>query len=294
MAAITAKALVLGGKNGLLGQALVRVLEEKGWSVDTLSRTDVDYFSNNVYDSLSDELDRLEPTHVFNAVAYTNVEKAEEEPEQAIALNRRLPSTLGRLAASRSFSLVHFSTDFVFDGRKKTPYTTDDTPAPLSSYGRSKYEGEQALQDLSLNNCCIIRTAWLFGPGRDNFVRKIIGICQEKHKASVVFDQIGSPTYSMDLARHTLELVDIGAEGLFHIANSGQANWSELASEAVSCLQLECLINPILAQDFPSKAVRPAYSVLDCTSFTQITSTKPRAWPQALREYLMLEYPAGI
>ncbi|MDR2825415.1 MAG: dTDP-4-dehydrorhamnose reductase [Deltaproteobacteria bacterium] len=285
------KAVVLGGKNGLLGSALVLVLQAKGWEVTTLSNADLDYSSSNFADSLTARLDLLEPDCLFNAVGYTDVEKAESNEEEAMLLNRRLPAVLGRIVKDRPVLLIHYSTDFVFDGRKQTPYTTDDVPAPLSVYGRSKYEGEQAVLALGLSGCLVIRTAWMFGPGKNNFVTKILNICHEKHEASVVFDQIGSPTYSVDLAKHSLELVDLGAEGLFHIVNSGRANWSELAAEAVSCLQVECMINPISYLDFPSKVTRPAYSVLDCSRFTQITSTKPRPWPQALREYLMQAFP---
>ncbi|MDL2307085.1 dTDP-4-dehydrorhamnose reductase [Desulfovibrio sp. OttesenSCG-928-C06] len=291
MAAKVLKALVLGGKHGLVGQALVKVLEEKGWDVASVTNAEVDYLSGDFYSNMSRLLDSTGPAHIFNAVAYSNVEQAEDNEEEASILNKRLPAALGRIAKERELPLVHYSTDFVFDGRKGAPYTIDDIPAPLNAYGRTKQEGEQALLSLGLDKCMVIRTAWLFGQGKSNFVRKILGICQEKHEASVVFDQIGSPTYTMDLARHTLELVELGASGLFHIVNSGQANWTELADEAVRCLQMECMINPIPASDFPSKVVRPAYSVLDSTSFTQITSTTPRPWPQALREYLMLEFP---
>ena len=291
MAAKVSKALVLGGRHGMVGQALVKILEEKGWAVTPVSDADVNYLSGDFYDNMCRMLDKSGPACIFNAAAYSDVEQAEAHEEEASILNKRLPVVLGKIAKERALPLVHYSTDFVFDGKKSSPYTIDDVPAPLNAYGRTKYEGEQALLALGLEDCMIIRTAWLFGPGKTNFVRKILGICQEKHEASVVFDQIGSPTYTMDLARYTLELVDLGAGGLFHIVNSGQANWSELAAEAASCLQLECLINPIPAADFPSKVLRPAYSVLDSTSFTQITSTSPRPWPQALREYLMLEFP---
>lgn len=292
--AATSKALVLGGKRGMLGTALTKALQAKGWEVTALDGSELDYFSSNLSDVLAETVDSLEPDCVFNAVAYTNVEKAEDEPETAAALNRCLPAALGRALRTRPVRLVHYSTDFVFDGRKKTPYTPDDAPNPLSAYGRTKYEGEQALLGLGLEKFCLIRTAWLYGSGKNNFINKILNICRERKKASVVYDQIGSPTYAADLARHSVELVELGGNGLFHIVNSGQANWSELASEAVNYLQMECQITPVTAQEFPSRVQRPAYSVLDCTSFTQITSVTPRPWPQALREFLMLEFPDGF
>ncbi|MDR1124893.1 MAG: dTDP-4-dehydrorhamnose reductase [Deltaproteobacteria bacterium] len=293
MAAIS-KALVLGGKRGMLGAALAKALQAKGWEVTALDGSDIDYFSSNLSDVLAEAVDRLAPNCVFNAAGYTDVEKAEQEPEEAAALNRSLPAALGRALRERPARLVHYSTDFVFDGRKKTPYTIDDLPNPISVYGRTKYEGEQAILSLGLARFCIIRTAWLYGFGKKNFVSKILDICREKKNIAVVYDQIGSPTYAADLAKHSVELVELGGNGLFHIVNSGQANWSELASEAVNYLQMECQITPVTAQEFASKVQRPAYSVLDCTSFTQSTSVTPRPWPQALREYLMLEFPDGF
>ncbi|MDR2050257.1 MAG: dTDP-4-dehydrorhamnose reductase [Deltaproteobacteria bacterium] len=284
------KAFVLGGERGLLGQALVQALKDKGWEAVAGRSGEFHYFSNDLYAELSACLDRVEPQCVFNAVAYTDVEGAEENEAEALVLNRALPAALARIVRTRPVRLVHFSTDFVFDGRKASPYTPDDAPNPLSAYGRTKLAGEQALLEASLPSCNIIRTAWLFGSGGKHFIRSIFNICREKGEAGVVFDQIGSPTYALDLARYTLALLESGGEGIFHIANSGQASWCELAGEAVSYSQMECRITPVNSGEFPSKAARPAYSVLNCDRFTQVTGLTPRAWPQALREYLMLDF----
>lgn len=283
------KTLVLGGKTGLLGQALVNAIKNKGWDVAASASSDLNFFSNTLYDDLSAYIDGHEPDCIFNTVAYTQVDKAEEEAEKAAILNKALPDALARIARARSIKLVHYSTDFVFDGKKNTPYTVDDQPNPISVYGRTKYAGETAICETSPDDFCIIRTAWLYGSGKKNFVQTILGLCRERGSASVVFDQIGSPTYAKDLADYSLALVDLEARGIFHIVNSGQASWCELASEAANYVQLECQITPVTSADFGSKVARPAYSVLDCTSFTQITGIVPRAWPQALREYLMLE-----
>ncbi|MDR2503224.1 MAG: dTDP-4-dehydrorhamnose reductase [Deltaproteobacteria bacterium] len=284
------KALVLGGRNGLLGQALMEALKSAGtWEVAAPDPGRINYFSSSLHAELSALTDGLEPDCIFNAAAYTDVEGAEEHEDEAAAMNRALPACLARVVDSRPVRLIHFSTDFVFDGRKNTPYTTDDQPNPLSVYGRTKLAGEQAIQERAPAGYAIIRTAWMFGRGKKNFIQSILNICRAQGEARVVFDQIGSPTYAADLAQHAVTLAELEGSGIFHIVNSGQASWCDLAAEAVNCSQVECRVTPITSAERPSKAERPAYSVLDCSRFTNMTGRTPRAWPQALREYLMLE-----
>jgi dTDP-4-dehydrorhamnose reductase len=276
-------AVVLGGKTGLLGQALSSYLAGAGWRIVSVGRGDLDFFDAEQVAAL---LDQHAPELLFNAVAYTQVEKAEDEPEEAFRLNARLPALLGRLARKNGIRLVHYSTDFVFDGQKHIPYLPDDPTGPLCVYGKSKLAGETALLELAPKGLCIIRTAWLFGPGRTNFVAKILDLAKERASLNVVHDQVGSPTYTPDLAAHSLELVEAGGQGVFHVVNSGSASWCELAGEAVRTMGLRCTINPISSSEYPQKAVRPAYSVLDTMSLTRLTGSKPRVWLQALREYV--------
>lgn len=287
------KTLVFGGQSGLLGQALVGAITNKGWDVVSSVSSDLDFYSSSISSELAAFIDKRQPDCIFNTVAYTQVDKAEEDENRAMIINKNLPAHLAKICKERGIKLVHYSTDFVFDGRKSTLYTVDDQPNPVSAYGRSKYSGEQAIVESGLEDYCIIRTAWLYGSGKKNFVTTILNTCREHGSARVVFDQIGSPTYAKDLADYSLALVDLKAKGLFHIVNSGQASWCELAGEAANYAQLECQINPVSTADFGSQVPRPAYSVLDTTSFTQITGIVPRAWPQALREYLMLDLVSG-
>lgn len=223
---------------------------------------------------------------VFNAVAYTGVDQAEDELKSAQLLNRDLPACLGSLCRKHGLGLVHFSTDFVFGGRKNTPYTTEDDPCPESVYGKTKLEGEKALLSRPWSGLLIIRTAWLFGPHKTNFVDKILSLAREKDNLNIVHDQVGSPTYTLDLARCSLNLVRKQATGLYHLANKGEASWCELASEAIRCAGLYCKANPVPSSEYPQKASRPAYSVLDCSKFSMTTGIKPRPWTQALRDYI--------
>ena len=284
------KALVLGGKTGLVGQALAEVLRASGWEVATPGREDFDVGASDFAGHLESLIDAAQPACVFNTIAYTKVDAAEDEPEAAALLNSALPAALGRIMQTRPCMLVHFSTDFVFDGKKKTPYTPQDRTAPLCVYGTTKLAGEEALLSLSLPRCLIIRTAWLFGPGRRNFISTILQACKEKRIINVVHDQVGSPTYTPDLAQYTLKLVESGANGIFHIVNGGQASWCVLAGEAVKLAQAECLVNPISSSEYPQKAQRPAYSVLSCENLTRMTGIMPRPWPQALREYIFATF----
>lgn len=284
------KALVLGGKTGLVGQALSTALAKDNWEVCSFGRQDLDLACKDAARALEEILDRMEPSVLFNAVAYTNVDGAEDDLEGATLLNRTLPSMLARLVKTRPVTLAHFSTDFVFNGKKSGPYTPEDKPDPLSVYGKTKLAGEDAIIAMELENYLIIRTSWVFGPGRRNFVSAILDKCRNKEDIKVVHDQTGSPTYSKDLAAYALKLVESGVSGVFHVANSGQASRCELADEAVDLSQYECVVTPVTSADFPQRAVRPVQTVLDCSAFTKVTGIVPRPWPQALRDYIFTNF----
>lgn len=285
------RAVVLGGRTGLLGQSLVLALRNGGWDAVPVGRDDVDVLDA---ERLADFIDKASPQAVFNTVAWTQVDLAEEHEQEAAQLNRALPASLGRIVRDTGMHLVHLSTDFVFNGRKTTPYTTDDTPDPASVYGATKLAGEAALLSIAPDNCCVVRTAWLFGPGRRNFVQTILGLCTAKDDIQVVHDQTGSPTYTVDLAAGCVRLAELRATGLFHVVNAGQASWCELASEAVHLAGLHCKVHAITSKDWPQKATRPAYSVLDTSRFTDVTGIVPRPWPQALRDYIYKDcIPSG-
>ena len=289
------KALVLGGKNGLLGRAVAEALTRAGVETLPVSSADVDYFDA---DALDDFLDDFQEGHepdgpdsspidcIINAVAYTQVDRAEDQPEEAYRLNASLPALLGVLAEERELRLVHFSTDFVFDGKKGAPSLPLDQPNPLSVYGASKLAGEEALMALDLPGLLILRTAWLFGPGKMNFVQRILELSAERQELKVVADQFGSPTGTADLAKLTVALLKNNATGLLHAANSGQASWHELAAEAVRLAGLSCRVLAIPTSGYPTKAPRPANSVLDITDTVRLAGYTPRHWREALAEYV--------
>jgi dTDP-4-dehydrorhamnose reductase len=289
--ALPQKALVLGGQNGLLGRAVCTALARAGVDAVPVSGADVDYLDA---DALGEFLDEHEPAELddpsslclVNAVAYTQVDKAEDELEEAYKLNAALPALLGVLAEERGYRLAHFSTDFVFDGAKGAPYLPSDATNPQSVYGASKLAGEEALLALDIPGLLILRTAWLFGPGKMNFVARILELAAERPELNVVADQFGSPTCTTDLAGLTVALLKNGATGLLHAANSGQASWCELATEAVKLAGLPCRVNAIPTSGYPTRAKRPPYSVLDLAETARLAGFAPRHWREALAEYV--------
>jgi dTDP-4-dehydrorhamnose reductase len=184
-------ALVLGGHDGLLGQALMDELGRSAWRVTPLGRQDGQIQDVNF---LARKIKRIAPDVIFNTIAWTQVDQAEEHPSEAMALNRGFVASLAHCIRNSSARLVQYSTDFVFDGARQSPYTTEDAPNPESVYGATKLAGEQALGVLPPKQYCIMRTAWLFGPGSKNFVSSILHACRERSSINVVHDQVGSPT----------------------------------------------------------------------------------------------------
>lgn len=276
--------IIFGGKTGLLGQALTQAFKQAGANPIPLSSADCDILDPMAVEEL---LQQTSPDLLVNAAAYTQVDLAEEEQEQAFSLNATAPPLLAALAARHHVPFVHYSTDFVFKGNRTTPYTEEDKPSSFSTYGISKTDGERGLVKLGYAKTLIIRISWLFGPGRDNFVRKILDLAETKNKLTVVNDQFGSPSYAPDIAKHTIELLEKDATGIYHLANSGETSWHGLANTAVSLAGKECMVAPVPSSEYPTRAVRPAYSVLDLGKFIKTTGVTPRRWEDALKEYVV-------
>lgn len=277
------KVIVLGGVTGLLGVPLTQALRQAGHEVLPTTRGTLDPFDR---EAVVAAVRAFAADWIVNTIAYTAVDKAEDEPDEAARLNRVLPGNLARICQETGAGLVHYSTDFVFDGKKTSPYAETDPVDPQSVYGKTKLAGERAILEVGLEKHLILRTAWLFGPGKTNFVEKILGFAKTRDVLKVVHDQIGSPTSTMDLSGMTVDLLQAGATGLFHTVNSGRASWCELASEAVSTAGINCEVLPITSAEYPQKAKRPVYSVLDTGRFAAAVGHAPRPWIQALRDYV--------
>lgn len=237
----------------------------------------------------------LRPDLIVNAAAYTAVDPAESAREQAFAVNARGPGVLAEEAARLGVPLIHYSTDYVFDGRKATPYTEQDTPAPLGVYGASKLAGEQVIQAVAGEHL-ILRTSWVYSLHGKNFLLTMRRLLQERDEISVVADEIGAPTWARSIARTTAAMIRGWREegrtlgGLYHLAASGETSWYGFACSIAEQLQnegkLRARITPIRSSDYPTAAQRPLNSRLDCSLLRQDWNLQLPDWESALRECL--------
>ncbi len=233
------------------------------------------------------------PDAVINCAAYTNVEKAEDEPEMAYAGNALSAGNLAEACHEANALLVHISTDYVFDGEKRTPYNEEDEVAPLNIYGKSKLEGERLI-DEKTDRYYTLRTSWLYSTHGHNFYKTMLRLGREKEFLAVVSDQIASPTYAGQLAQDTLALVNktlIHQEhvpyGLYHYTQSGIASWFDFASEIISQSGLTTPVKPISSGSFPVKAIRPAYSKLDTSKWEKNTGMIVPGWKESLTQCIL-------
>ncbi len=272
--------VVIVGSSGMLGRELVEACARRGRAAVGLGgREAVDVTSEA---SVRRMMVETAPGVVINATGYTDVDGAEANPAAADLLNRAGPGNLGRACRDAGALLVHYSTDYVFDGRATRPYRVNDEARPINAYGRSKLAGER---EIAASGCrfLLIRTSWLFAPHGRNFVTTIADLASRRPCIDVVNDQRGRPTYAADLADMTLSLLDKEAGGTLHAANDGECSWHELAKAVVEHAGLSCDVRPCATSAHPRPAARPAYSVLDLsTTIDQIGP--PRHWREALAE----------
>jgi dTDP-4-dehydrorhamnose reductase len=229
------------------------------------------------------------PAVIINCAAYTDVDGAERESAAADALNGHAVANLARAAKGHSIRLVHFSTDFVFDGAASRPYRPTDPTGPLGAYGKSKLLGEQLLAQINPPNWLIVRTSWLFGVGGKCFPATIVRAARAGKPLRVVSDQVGRPTITDDLAGATLALIGRGASGVYHLGNSGQTNWHDFAAAILTVFGLSADLRPISSAQWqaehPQSARRPAYSVLDTSAAEALLPTPLPPWQHALATY---------
>jgi len=226
----------------------------------------------------------MEPDVIVNAAGYTAVDRAESEPEAALRVNGDAVGHLGRVARAVGACVVHFSTDYVFDGTSDRPYREDDPPNPVNTYGASKLAGEIALQ-ASGAEALIVRTQWLFGANGRSFPRTMWERAACRAATRVVNDQLGRPTYTLDLARAMWPLVQSGGRGLVHAANAGVGTWFDLAREVFRAAGCPELVQSCTTSEYPRPARRPRYSVLDTTRFESRLAASLPQWSDALARF---------
>jgi dTDP-4-dehydrorhamnose reductase len=267
------------GASGLLGTELMR--EWTGDEIVGLSSRDADIRDANAVRRV---IAQTHPEWVVLAAAYTDVDGCETHQDLAFAVNRDGAANVAAAAQQAGSRLLFLSSDYVFDGKKTTPYEVTDTRNPQNVYGRSKAEGEVRLFEVA-PSCCIVRTSWLFGTGGKCFPDTILKLAASRPALDVVDDQRGCPTYAVDLARAINQLCRKGASGIVHVANAGDCTWFEFACEIVRSAGLATDVRPTTSQQVARPAPRPVYSVLSPNSLQQLGIVMP-TWQDALRRYL--------
>ncbi|MFO7640815.1 MAG: dTDP-4-dehydrorhamnose reductase [Candidatus Competibacteraceae bacterium] len=291
--------IIVIGAQGQVGWELTRRAAVLGHAVLAWDQAELDITDAAAVDRA---LDASGAAVAINAAAYTAVDKAEQEPELAFAVNRDGPAHLAAACARSSIPLLHISTDYVFDGRKTDPYTEDDPVAPLGVYGRSKQEGDEAVRGL-LSRHFILRVSWVFGAHGHNFVKTILRLAREREELRVVADQHGCPTYAGDIADVLLELAGRLAEidardswGTYHYCGAPATTWHGFASAIVEQARIReplevRAVTPIHTIDYPTPAARPANSVLDSSRLMERFGIGPRPWWDGLEAMLAVVSP---
>ena len=276
-----AKILVTGAR-GMLGQDLCPILEDNGYEV---VETDVDTLNITDFDIVKKVLEIEKPDIVIHCAAYTNVDKAEEDLEIATNINVKGTENLAKYCGKHDITLVYISTDYVFDGTKEGAYTPDDKPNPINNYGLTKYKGELAVQKYC-KKFYIARTSWLYGIHGKNFVKTMISL-KSRPKLKVVDDQVGCPTWTVELANGIVRLLTEEPFGIYHICGSGKTSWYGFAKKIFELISTEdnkegLTLKPCTTEEFPCPAKRPHNSVMDNKGYC-------RKWETALKDYIKLE-----
>lgn len=276
--------ILVTGANGQLGNELRNVLEEK--IPGTAKYIDIQDLDLTDAQAVKDFMEKGEFTHVVNCAAYTAVDRAEEESALCAAVNIDAVSNLARHAEELGYRIIHISTDYVFDGTAHTPYNEGAKVNPCSQYGSTKRKGETALLALAPESI-IIRTAWLYSPYGKNFVKTMLKLGQEKSELKVVADQIGTPTYALDLAKaiYTILMAQQWVPGIFHFTDEGVASWYDftVAIHRIAGIK-HCHVSPIPTRDYPTPATRPAYSVLDKSKIKATFGIDIPHWEKSLTD----------
>jgi dTDP-4-dehydrorhamnose reductase len=285
--------VVIIGSGGRLGAALTRAYRGK-FEINDFNHAQLDLCAP---DDLRLKLNERDFDVLINAAAFTNVDLAQKEREQAFLVNAEAPRVLAEICRDKSARLIHFSTDYVFDGEKEEPYREEDPPQPVSVYGESKREGEKSVLQTD-DRHLVVRVSWVFGPDRLSYVDQMIERARENENVAAVADKFSTPTYTHDIAEMLLPILAEPPTGILHIANTGQCTWQEYAQHALDCchkfgVPLKATkVGALKMSDMKNwVARRPVYTVLSTAKYTSVTGNTPRSWRDAVTEYVR-EYVA--
>lgn len=275
--------ILVTGVNGQLGFDVVKELNRRKIECLGIDRTELDITDKNaVYEYIS----KLKPECVIHCAAYTAVDRAEDEDEMCTKVNVYGTENIAKACKNVNAKMIYISTDYVFDGQGDTPFEVDGNINPHSVYGKTKYEGELKVQEI-LDKYFIVRISWVFGVNGNNFIKTMLRLGMEKESINVVCDQIGSPTYTADLAPLLCEMAISEKYGVYHATNEGFCSWAEFATEIMKKANLSCKINPIPTSEYTAKATRPFNSRLSKNSLSENEFRLLPSWKDALNRYLI-------
>lgn len=274
--------ILITGAYGMLGSDLKETL--KNHELIITGSKDLDITSQ---EKVLQFITEKNPEIVINSAAYTAVDNCESNFTDAYAVNALGPKNLAIACNKNNIPLIHISTDYVFDGNKKTPLIEEDKPEPKTVYGKTKLEGERFIQEYT-KKYFILRTAWLYGIHGKNFVMTMLNLAKKNNEIKVVHDQIGSPTYSKDLSEAISELLKSDRYGIYHVTNKGEVSWYDFAKKIFELRNIEINVKPCTTEEFPRPAPRPHYSVLNNQKWINNGFTPLRNYDEALNEYLLL------
>ena len=274
--------ILITGANGQLGYDFQRLFKKE--KIDFIA-TDVNDLDITDINKIRNFVKGKNINLIINCAAYNNVDKAEDEVELCTKLNTQAPYELSIVAREIGADFVTYSTDFVFDGAKNSPYTEEDTPNPLSVYGKTKLEGERKVL-ASYDKSFVIRTSWVFGIANNNFNKQVINWSKSKNVLSIVDDQVSSPTYSKDLAFYSWELIKTKKYGLYHLSNDGEASKYDQAKYVLDKINWCGTLNPAKTSDFNLKAKRATYTKLDSSKIEKVINKKIPNWKEGIDKFL--------
>lgn len=274
--------VLVTGASGQLGTDLVLALKQQDHDVYGYGRDLLDVTN---FDDVKHLVREIHPDVVIHAAAYTKVDQAESEPDQAYIVNAIGTRNIAVVSDQIGAKLVYVSTDYVFDGSRDQPYDEFQPTSPLGVYGKSKLAGEQYVRDFH-SRFFIVRTSWVFGSNGNNFVNTMLKLAKEKEMLSVVSDQVGSPTYTGDLAGCIVQMITSEKFGVYHVSNSGSCSWYEFAKEIFDQLSMDITVLPVTTEEFPRPAPRPKNSVFDHQALRLNGFGELRSWQGALTAFL--------
>jgi len=275
--------ILITGSNGMLGHDLINALDDNHELILTTSKTLDITDKEDVIASIVEK----KPDLVINSAAYTNVDGCEENQDLAYRVNGEGVRNLALACKQIGCPLVHISTDYIFNGENTQPWVEDDEIGPISVYGKSKLEGEEAILEI-LDKYFIVRTAWLYGLNGGNFPKTMLELAKNHSEITVVYDEVGTPTYTLDLAKAISELIETDYYGIYHLTNSGSCSWCEFARYIFKIADVDVKVMPVTASEFARPAPRPHYSVLNNKNWIEHGFEPLRNYKEAIKEYIEL------